>query len=100
MISKLILKECGGQLCTLLLLMFRNSVKQGILPKAWKVENISPLYKSSVIRRKHCTWRRVSSEVPQRSVYAPITFIIVLSAFEANISLGSCLNMFADDTKL
>ena len=45
-ISNWVLKECAEELCTPLLLIFQNSLRQGKLPKSWKLANVTPLYKS------------------------------------------------------
>lgn len=47
LVSNWVLTECANELCSPLLFMFQNSVRQGKLPKSWKLTIITPLYKSS-----------------------------------------------------
>ena len=44
-VSPWILKECAEELCEPILMIFKNTLQQGKLPKIWKCANITPLYK-------------------------------------------------------
>ena len=44
-VSPWILKECAEELSEPILMIFKNTLQQGKLPKIWKCANITPLYK-------------------------------------------------------
>ena len=58
-ISNWILKECAEQICEPLLIIFSNSLRQGKIPKLWKLANIAPLYKNGD-RQNPLNYRPVS----------------------------------------
>ena len=40
-----VLKECKAELCCPLVSLFNNSIKSGIVPKAWKLADVVPIFK-------------------------------------------------------
>jgi len=88
-----LLKELSSEIALCLSLVFRASLKQGILPSDWKTALVTPLFKKGN-RNDPCNYRPISLTSVCCKVFEHIIYSNIMSHLEEFSILSECQHGF------